>query len=200
VARQDSAKGAGVVIQALPALLPQYPELRFSIVGEGAGISEFRHSAKELGVARNVVFCGKLAHREVMRVLAESDIFCFPTGASDGFPKAVLEGLASGLPLVATDVSVLPQLLQHGCGALMKERSPEAFVAAVRQVLSTPDNYETMSRQAIQTAKAYSLEAWRDTIREHLESAWGPLRREKGRSRETGVRKDGDTTRLLTES
>jgi glycosyltransferase involved in cell wall biosynthesis len=179
VARQEMAKGAGTVIQSLPLLARRFSNVIFEVVGDGPAIPEFRRLAQELGVADHVRFAGKLGHEEVMHRLQTASLFVFPTTSSEGFPKAVLEALASGLPVVATRVSVLPQLLGNGCGVLVDEATPEAVACGVEQALSDPAQYEAMSRKAIETARQYSLEAWRDTIGGYLSAAWGPLRKKE---------------------
>jgi glycosyltransferase involved in cell wall biosynthesis len=176
VARQEQAKGAGTVIRSLPRLLQKMPKIDFEIVGDGSAISEFRQLAQEAGVADRVNFAGKLNHEQVMLRLKAAALFVFPTTSSDGFPKAVLEALATGLPVVATRVSVLPQLLGNGSGVLIDEATPEAVARGVEHALADRGTYEAMSRKAVETAQQYSLEAWRDTIGGYLEAAWGPLK------------------------
>jgi glycosyltransferase involved in cell wall biosynthesis len=111
----------------------------------------------------------------VIRLLQQADIFCYPT-ASEGFPKAVLEALACGLPVVTTRVSVLPKLIGTGCGLLLEHTNPEALAQAVLACLSDAVRYRTMSARAVETASQYSLERWRDTIGDLLRAACGPLR------------------------
>ena len=187
VARQEKAKGAGTVIQCLPLVSKQFPQVSFTIVGEGSAIPEFKELAGKIGVTDRVQFSGKLNHEQVLQQLREADLFLFPTTSSDGFPKAVLEALASGLPVVATRVSVLPQLLGAGCGLLINEATPEALAHAVEQALVNADHYETMSNKAIEVAGHYSLEAWRDTIGGLLGAAWGPLKRSDTNGRKSVV-------------
>jgi Glycosyl transferases group 1 len=175
-ARQEKAKGAGRVIQALPILARDFPQVSFDVLGHGSAIPEFKRLAAELNVQERVTFTGLLDHNQVLARLQAATIFVFPTTSSDGFPKAVLEGLATGLPVIATCVSVLPQLLGNGCGVLIAEATPEAVAQGVKQVLASAAAYEAMSRKAIATAHQYSLEAWRDTIGQYLSAAWGPLR------------------------
>ncbi len=190
VARQEIAKGAGTVIRSLPLLAKQFPKIEFEIVGDGSAIPEFTKLARELGVADRVHFAGKLNHEQVMARLKAATLFMFPTTSSDGFPKAVLEGLASGLPVIATRVSVLPKLLGNGCGILIDEPTPEAVARGVEMALADSAAYEAMSRHSIETARQYSLETWRVTIGGYLTKAWGPLGRkdEGGKLRAEKVR------------
>jgi len=150
-------------------------------VGNGSATPDFKRLTAELKVGDRVTFTGQLTHSQVLERLSAASVFVFPTTSSDGFPKAVLEGLASGLPVVATRVSVLPQLLGKGCGILIDEATPEAVAQGIRKVLASADTYENMSRSAIETARQYSLESWRDTIGGYLEEAWGPLKKVESR-------------------
>jgi glycosyltransferase involved in cell wall biosynthesis len=96
-----------------------------------------------------------------------------PTTVREGFPKAVLEALACGLPVVTTRVSVLPALIGRGCGVLLDGLEPEAIARAVAACLEDAAAYEAMSAKATETASEYSLERWRDEIGARLERAWG---------------------------
>jgi glycosyltransferase involved in cell wall biosynthesis len=120
------------------------------------------------------VFHGRVNHDRVMQLLASSHLFCFPS-ASEGFPKAVLEALAVGLPVVASGVSVLPILLRDGGGRVLRERTPAAVVEAVSSCLEGPDSYAAMSRSARKTASRYSLEAWSQALSVILSERWGSL-------------------------
>lgn len=187
VARQEKAKGAGTVIQSLPLLARRFSGVSFEIVGEGFAILEFKKLAAGAGVGGRVHFSGKLNHEQVMHRLQDAHLFTFPTTSSDGFPKSVLEALASGLPVVATPVSVLPRLLGNGCGVLVHEATPVAVAQGIEQALSNPAQYEAMSRKAIETARQFSLEAWRDRIGGMLTKAWGPLKAEESRNQKSVV-------------
>ena len=173
--RQDRPKGTGVVIESLTAILKSVPHVTLDVVGDGADLKAFRSLAERLGVADRVTFHGKVNHTQVIRLLQGADVFCYPTQASEGFPKVVLEALACGLPVITTRVSVLPELLRTGCGYLIEEPTPEAMTRAVQECLFDPVAYERMSRCAHETARQYSLERWRDTLGQWLEAAWGPL-------------------------
>jgi glycosyltransferase involved in cell wall biosynthesis len=172
VARQDRAKGGGVVIHSVPLLVKAFPQVQLDLIGDGPALAEYRNFAKNLGIIERIRFHGKLNHEQVIGRLQEADVFCYPTMASEGFPKVVLEALATGLPVVTTPVSVLPYLLKNGCGIVIEKADPELLAAAVLEVFATPGRYEQMSKLAIETASKYSLEGWAAAIRDICLRAW----------------------------
>ncbi len=95
-------------------------------------------------------FHGKVDHPSVMRLLREADVFCYPTQSSEGFPKAVLEALSCGLPVVTMPVSVLPRLVGSGCGVLLPQATPQAAADAVKAIVCDAGGYRKMSRRAIE--------------------------------------------------
>lgn len=174
--RQEEAKGTGRVIQSLPLILNDFRNATLDVVGDGSALTKFKKVAAELQLSERVTFHGRLDHAGVIRLLQRADLFCFPTTASEGFPKVVLEALACGLPVITTRVSVLPLLIQNGCGLLIEEKTPMAVAQAITKCLADQEDYRRMSAQASATAGQFSLERWRDTIGDFLREAWGPLR------------------------
>jgi glycosyltransferase involved in cell wall biosynthesis len=179
VCRQEREKGTGVVIQSLPLILDRFPSASLDVVGNGESLVEFQNLAESLGIAERVFFHGNVGHAKVIELLKQADLFCYPTRASEGFPKVVLESLACGLPVIATRVSVLPEIIGSGGGELLDEATPAAVAKSILEILSNDDRYTAMSARAIETARHYSLERWRDTIGDHLRAAWGELTNEK---------------------
>ena len=173
VCRQDVEKGTGVVLEALARLNSRLPHLSLDVVGEGPALAGFRAQAEALGIASIVRFHGRLNHEGVLEVLQGADLFCYPTRASEGFPKVVLEALACGVPVIATPVSVLPSLLRSGGGILLKTPDPTELSEAVARLLDQPDLYALRSRQAVDIARGFSLEAWRDRIADEMTESWG---------------------------
>ena len=174
--RQEREKGTGVAIESLPLILNDFPQATLDVVGDGGALAEFREQARSLGLNGRVAFHGKVGHDRVTDLFREADLFCYPTSASEGFPKVVLEALACGVPVVTTRVSVLPRLIEEGGGVLLDEATPAAVASAVKACLADAGHYQDLSRRAVQTASQYSLERWRDTIGDLLRERWGPLR------------------------
>lgn len=184
VCRQERAKGTDTAIAALPAIARAFPGVTLDVVGDGGYVGALREAAERLGVGEQVVFHGKKDHDEVIGLLDQADLFVYPTRASEGFPKVVLEALATGLPVVTTRVSVLPALIGAGGGALLDAATPDEVASTVVEILTDGRRYETLSRCAIDTAAQYSLERWRDTIGAALAAAWRqPLAKESKRAR-----------------
>jgi glycosyltransferase involved in cell wall biosynthesis len=173
--RQEMEKGTGVVIESLPLILKEFPNTTLDVVGDGIALDEFRQLSEQTRQSNRVTFHGKVNHETVLALLKQADIFCYPTRASEGFPKAVLEALACGLPVVTTRVSVLPQLIENGCGVLIDKATPKALAVGVREVLTSDEGYAKMSLRAVETARQFSLESWRDSIGALLREAWSPL-------------------------
>lgn len=173
VCRQEGGKGTEVLIDSLPLVLEKFPQATLDIVGDGAGLPELKQRSRAAGVADRITFHGSVDHASVIRLLRQTDVFCYPT-STEGFPKVVLEALACGLPIVTTKVSVLPYLV-NGCGVLLDAVTPKAVAYAVCTCLSDPERYRAMSLRATERARDYSLERWRDTIGDLLRAAWGPL-------------------------
>lgn len=181
VGRQEQAKGTAILIQALHDLLPEYPGLSLEVVGDGGALAEFKDLTARLQMTDRVAFLGKIPQPQVIEHLQKAHLFCFPTYSSEGFPKVVLEALACGLPVVTTKVSALPMVIGQGGGVLMEEATPGSCKSAIKQVLDQKDQYPLLSQQALDVAKNYSLEAWRDQIGTYLSQAWNmPLAKESG--------------------
>jgi glycosyltransferase involved in cell wall biosynthesis len=175
VGRQETGKNTDLILRALPAILRHYPRTTLDVVGDGSQLLALQQLAERLDLVELVTFHGNVSHQRVLSLLTRAHLFVFPTD-SEGFPKAVHEALACSLPVVTTGVSVLPYLIgDHNCGLLLSEKTPVAIAEAVTHLIETEQQFWRMAERAQITAQAYSLEAWRDTIGDALQAAWGPL-------------------------
>jgi len=171
-------KNISALIAALPELLARNPELSLEVIGTGRLLKDLQQQTRQLGLEEIVIFSGNLSHDEVMAHLSQSHVFVFPTH-SEGFPKALLEAMACGLPIVASPVSVIPSLLEDGAGLLLNGQDASSIANALADLLSDPEKMAAMGRLARERAQSYTLERWRDEIGERLSKAWGkPLKEE----------------------
>ena len=170
-------KNISALIAALPLLRERYPLFSLEVIGTGRLLEDLQQQTRQLGLEGNVVFSGNLSHDEVMAHLSRSHVFVFPT-LYEGFPKALLEAMACGLPIVASPVSVIPSLLENGAGLLLGGKDAQSIASALAELLSDPEKMADMGRLARQRAQSYTLERWRDEIGQKLLEAWGkPLKK-----------------------
>lgn len=173
VGRLSSGKNTEAVIRALPLIREQYSKISLEVVGDGPCKKSLQKLTAEFNLDEMVTFHGNLSHQAVMRVLAGSHLFVFPTRVKEGFPKAVLEALACGLPVIATEVSVIPHIIEKHSGILLREPDQAAVAQAVLQLVFNEERYAAMASNARETSRQYTLEAWQDVIRKKLEDCWG---------------------------
>jgi glycosyltransferase involved in cell wall biosynthesis len=174
VGRLSESKNVQSLLQALPLIQQKLPETFLDILGEGEYRSTLEALSANLGLTEYVTFHGNRSHAEVMKALMRSHLFVFPT-LREGFPKAVTEALACGLPVIATRTSAIPEILRNGGGILLEDTSASAIARAVLKAASDPVELVKMGLRARRTAQSYTLEAWGVIIEDRLKSAWTPM-------------------------
>jgi glycosyltransferase involved in cell wall biosynthesis len=129
-------KRIDVLIAAAPRVLARYPDAEFWVVGDGTCRDQLMSLARTAGVFPRFRFFG---HREdVPALLAEADLFVLPS-RSEAFPNAVTEAMAAGLPVVATDVGGIPELVVDGLtGRLVPPGDAVALGRALLDMLDEP--------------------------------------------------------------
>jgi glycosyltransferase involved in cell wall biosynthesis len=150
-------KGHDVLLEAVRGVLERHPDARFRIVGDGPLRATIEARAHTLGVAGYVDFLG--ARDDVPEQLATSDVFAFPS-LMEAFPNGVMEAMATGLPVVATDVGGIPELVHHERnGLLVPPGDPGALAAGIVRLLDDPAFADACGRAARETIAArYSFD------------------------------------------
>jgi len=172
VARLDHwGKGHRELFTALAGLKDRYP-LEALIIGGGRREGELRQLAAELGLGPRVNFLGQ--RRDIPDLLAALDILVLPSH-SEGVSLALLEAMAAGLPVIATAVGGLPEVVTDGVnGLLIPPRDPEALARALDRLLADPDFARRLGEQARAEVEAhYSLERLGREINEIYEELSG---------------------------
>jgi len=155
VGRLVGKKGFEYLVRAIPLILARTPSVRFAIVGDGDDRSRLVKLAHELNVEDRIAFLGAVPWTEVPRYLSACDVFVVPSildssGNIDGLPNTLLEAMAAGKAIVASNVAGIAQTISHGIdGLLVAEKSPAEIADAVTALLSSPD----MARQLGESAR-----------------------------------------------
>jgi glycosyltransferase involved in cell wall biosynthesis len=136
VANLRREKAHEVLLRAAAILAPARPDLRFLIAGDGPRAAELRALADTLGLADRVEFLGHV--EDVPALAGRADAFVLPS-RSEAFPNAAMEAMAAGLPVVASAVGGLLDLIDHGrTGLLVPVDDAGALAAAIDQLAADP--------------------------------------------------------------
>ena len=136
VANLRREKSHETLIGAAALLAADFPDVQFQIVGDGPRRAELEALVRDSRLEGRVHFLG---HREdVARLLSEADLFVLPS-RSEAFPNGAIEAMAAGLPVVASAVGGLLDLIEPGrTGMLVPPENVEALAAMLRELLSIP--------------------------------------------------------------
>jgi glycosyltransferase involved in cell wall biosynthesis len=157
VANLRPEKEHETLIASAAALVGSHPDLRFQIVGDGPRKRELQDLVIARGLGRHVEFLG---HRDdVPSLLASADAFVLPS-RSEAFPNGVIEAMAAGLPVVASAVGGLLDLIDPGrTGMLVAPSDSDALTSALRFLIEHPGRAASMGRAArVEIQQRYSFE------------------------------------------
>ena len=150
VARIDGKKGHGTLLKSLK-ILDDYPGLTMWIVGDGAERPAAESQANQLGLGTDRVrFLGRRS--DIDRLLNAADFFVLPSDI-EGVPMSILEAMAHGLPIVASGVGGVPEIIDDdGNGLLVPAGDATALAAAIRRVAADPLLRRRLGDAALQRA------------------------------------------------
>jgi glycosyltransferase involved in cell wall biosynthesis len=153
-------KGFHRLIEALPRIQTLFPQARLVLAGYGDLRDSYAEYAQKLGVAEMLIMPGQLLRDDVAALLASADVYVVPSvhdesGNVDGLPNALLEGMAAGCAVVASDVAGIPEVLVDGVhGRLVPEGDVASLADALIVLLTDPAlraHYGEQARQRITT-------------------------------------------------
>ncbi|TVP42206.1 MAG: glycosyltransferase family 1 protein [Gemmatimonadales bacterium] len=157
--------GVEFAVRALPLVAKAIPGVRFLFVGDGPERSRLEALAGELGVGGEARFLGSRPHEEMPGVLSSAELAVFPS-LMEATSVAALECMACELPVVASNVGGLPEIVDAEVGALVPPADPEALAAAIIGALGRPDRLEAGAR-----ARRRVVDHWSNDrlVERHLE-------------------------------
>ncbi|HEX8082726.1 MAG TPA: glycosyltransferase family 4 protein [Solirubrobacteraceae bacterium] len=162
-------KGHDVAIEAVGALRERFPALRLLVLGEGPHRPEIERMAAPLG--DRVLLAGQ--RNDVMDVLDATDVLLHPTRI-DALPTSLIEAAAAGVPVVATRVGGVPEIVEDGVGGVLVPAPPSAepVTAALGSLLEDPARRAAMGAAARRTfEERFTAEKWAARLRELYEEA-----------------------------
>lgn len=133
VATLEPHKDHDTLVRAMPLVLRAVPDAELLLAGDGVLKPDLVRLCASLGLGDAVAFLG--SRRDVPSLLGLSDVFVFSTTREEGLGTVLIEALAAGLPIVATDVPACRELLDGQWGTLVPPHDPEALATAVISAL-----------------------------------------------------------------
>jgi glycosyltransferase involved in cell wall biosynthesis len=151
-------------------ILPLVTNCHLALAGQGPDMARLRDLSRRLGVAHRVHFTGELEPARIGDFLASLDTFVFPSSA-ETFGLAAVEAAQAGVPVIANDIPVMREVLAVNgkpCARFVDTADPQAFAAAVEDVLNSPKIANELSRLGRALSQRHSLsgmvEAYRELI------------------------------------
>jgi phosphatidylinositol alpha-1,6-mannosyltransferase len=167
----DRYKGWHNVIRALPAVLREFPDVEYVIVGDGPLREELKMLAEHSGVGQNVRFSGWLGEEELAKAYGQSDVFVMPS-SGEGFGIVFLEAWLHGLPVIAGNRDAATDLVTPFVdGVLVDPDSPTEIASAVLRLLRDPEAAQRMGLNGYRRAvKEYSHSRFCGELRDLLQA------------------------------
>jgi glycosyltransferase involved in cell wall biosynthesis len=176
VGRLESVKGLEDLIRAIGLVRRQGQDIGLELVGSGDGPYEgrLRDLVAELGLAGSVTFTGPLPHGPLLfQRYREADLLVMAS-LSEGTPKVVGEAFAHGLPVVATDVGNLPELVSNGRGLLTQPGRPNELARAISAYYRQPERLRVDGIRCLAHARALAIEATSERLAAAVSCARAP--------------------------
>ncbi len=158
VGRVSNEKGLAYLIHAVKTLTQKGIEVNLTICGDGKEKDKLERLSSELDIKNCIRFLGQVPWNELNDIYSSHNIFVLPS-LSEGVPKVILEAMAAGLPVIATQVGGIPCLITHNeNGILIPPKSPSAIAHAIETAAENRNLREKIIQNGYKYAKNHTAE------------------------------------------
>ncbi len=154
-ARLIQRKGIQYLLEAFLSLASDFPKTKLTIVGGGDIEEELREHAAKSAHAKRVDFLGVITHNEMATVYRSADIFVLPS-LNEGMSNSLLEAMASGLAIVATNTGGTEELVDESNGFIVPLRNANAIAEALVILLHQPEKLRVLQQESRSKAEEFS--------------------------------------------
>jgi glycosyltransferase involved in cell wall biosynthesis len=164
-----SVKGQEFLIEAAKHIIPKYPSTLFMFTGDGHLRQNLNRKALEMGIKENVIFLGW--REDVDKIISIYDIFVLPS-LNEGMGRVLVEAMALGKPIVASNIGGIPDLITHGKnGFLVPPGNPEHLAKYIQILIEDKEKRESMG----QAGKKISLKFSKEIMVEKIAGLYNDL-------------------------
>ena len=168
--RLEKRKGLKYLLSAYSRLKWDWPNLRLLVVGPGKPDDDSYRIMGERNLA-DVVFVGSVSDQEKARYFKSADIFCSPATGKESFGIVLLEAMAAGTPVVASDIEGYSGVVTHGCeGLLVPPKDDEALACAIRTLLENPDVRARLGSNGYERAQEFRWDRVADRVMSYYQT------------------------------
>ncbi len=153
IGRFNEQKNHKMLLSVFAKLHREDPRCRLWLLGDGELRPEMEKLARDLGISEQVRFCG--AQSDVHPYLHDADIFLLPS-LYEGMPMTIIEAMGTALPIVATEVGGVPDMLKNGEDGLLTPCEEDAVLEAIRKLLCDEELRSGMGRSALKNSVRFS--------------------------------------------
>ena len=151
ISRLHPTKGFKYLLEAAPKILERFPNTRFIIVGDGPAKKDLMEYAKSLSIEGSVEFSG--TRMDIPAILSAADILVHPS-IREGLSLSVIEAHAMGIPVVATSVGGIPEIMSDGLsGILVGFGDADALAKAIVSLIENPDERKRFGENGVRIAQ-----------------------------------------------
>ncbi len=155
IGRFNQQKNHKMLLPMFAKLYEEDPRCRLWLLGDGELRPETEKLAQDLGISEAVRFCG--AQSNVYPYLHDADIFLLPS-LYEGMPMAIIEAMGTALPIVATEVGGVPDMLENGVSGMLTPCEEEALRSACRKLIESEELRARMGQNALRGSRRFSAE------------------------------------------
>lgn len=149
-------KGVRYLIDAMEFLVEKNKNISLVLVGDGEDRDDLKDLVKGYNLDEHVIFVGRVSDEEVPEYMAAADIFVLPS-LSEGFGIVLLEAMASGLPIIATNIAGISEMVTDGeNGFLVEPKNPEEIADRIMKLLEDDALREIISHNNKEKSKQFS--------------------------------------------
>ncbi len=164
--RLEQRKGAGYLLRAYASLKNTFPETRLVIGGRGPQLGDLRRFVRHQGLA-DVLFTGRVSDPDKARFYRTADVFCAPSTGQESFGIVLLEAMAAGLPVIASDIHGYKRVVQRNVtGLLVEPKDHRAIARALERLITEPDLRARLGDAGARRAPLYDWEHVTDQLLE----------------------------------
>lgn len=153
IARLDGQKNHRRLIEAFVGIVPFYPDAHLVLVGDGELQGELEKQVEQAGLAGRVLFEG--LQEDIPGYLRNADIFCLSSDY-EGMPMTLIEAMASGIPIVSTNVGGVPDMLMNEKSAILTGLEAEELTTAIIRLLEEASLRKKLGYNAAAAVKKFS--------------------------------------------